>query len=94
MLHLKHVYVAFALLSGVHANQNPTASVSNGVLVGTKTSLYAATATVNKYLGIPYAQSPPLRYAEPSPAQNWTGERNASSFGDICIQQNGKRTVM
>lgn len=43
----------------------PTATIDAGVVVGTTTSLPAATASVNKFLGVPFAQSPPERFAPP-----------------------------
>lgn len=89
---MRHFYLLQSILafaSCVLGNEQPTVSIPNGVLVGTTTSLYAATATVNKFLGIPYA-APPVRFEAPSPARDWTSPRNASSFGDICIQQLGQ----
>ena len=40
------------------------------------------------YLGIPYARPPlgPLRFAPPQPAAAWTATRNATAFGDACLQ--------
>lgn len=40
------------------------------------------------FKGIPYAQPPigELRYAEPVPAQAWTGTLEATEFGGSCIQ--------
>ena len=46
----------------------------------------AATAGVERFLGIPYAAAPTgaLRWKAPRPAAPWTGVRNASTFGNAC----------
>ncbi|MDP2775684.1 MAG: carboxylesterase family protein, partial [Nocardioides sp.] len=38
--------------------------------------------------GFPYAAAPvgELRWAEPAPPEPWEGERDASDFGDACLQ--------
>ncbi|MDO9495208.1 MAG: carboxylesterase family protein, partial [Nocardioides sp.] len=38
--------------------------------------------------GIPYAAAPvgDLRWAEPAPPEPWEGERDATRFGDACLQ--------
>ena len=40
------------------------------------------------YLGVPYAQPPVgnLRLEKPVPMSSWTGVRNATAFGHICMQ--------
>ncbi|PIA90596.1 Para-nitrobenzyl esterase [Cercospora beticola] len=65
----------------------PTATISAGVVHDTTTLLPAATATVNKYLGIPFAQSPPQRFAPPAPVQAAGQTINATAFKPACIQQ-------
>ena len=64
----------------------PTVCIDSGFLVGTTTSIPSATATINKFLGVPYA-APPVRFSKPQKVQQWKGNRNASSFGPACIQQ-------
>ena len=64
----------------------PTATIDAGVVIGTTTSIPAATATVNKFLGVPFAKSPPTRFAPPeSPGQ--IGTINATAWSPACIQQ-------
>jgi para-nitrobenzyl esterase len=43
---------------------------------------------VRTWRGIPYAEAPvgELRWAPPQPAEPWTGERDASSYGPACLQ--------
>jgi para-nitrobenzyl esterase len=40
------------------------------------------------FKGVPYAQPPvgPLRWREPLPAKPWSGVRDATSFGAVCVQ--------
>ncbi|KAK4505975.1 hypothetical protein PRZ48_003940 [Zasmidium cellare] len=66
-------------------NSGPTATLDCGVVIGTTTSLPAATATVNKFLGVPFAQSPPQRFGMPqSPGRC---NINATAWKPACIQQ-------
>lgn len=66
-------------------NTGPTATLGCGVVIGTTTSLPAATATVNKFLGIPFAQSPPQRFGMPQAAGSCNV--NATAWKPACIQQ-------
>lgn len=65
---------------------NPTARIENGLVIGTTTSLPAASATVNKFLGIPFAQSPPERFSPPRAAP-YVPTINATAWKPACIQQ-------
>ncbi|KAG9582865.1 alpha/beta-hydrolase, partial [Aureobasidium melanogenum] len=65
---------------------SPTARVENGLVIGTTTSLPAASATVNKFLGIPFAQSPPERFSPPRAAPH-VSTINATAWKPACIQQ-------
>jgi para-nitrobenzyl esterase len=52
--------------------------------------------SVATWRGIPYA-APPVgaqRFRPPQPAQNWTGERDATRFGPVSIQTRDPRMVM
>jgi para-nitrobenzyl esterase len=44
---------------------------------------------VHAFLGIPYAAPPvgDLRFRAPVPAEAWTGQRDASGYGPVCLQQ-------
>lgn len=65
----------------------PTATIEAGVLIGTTTSLPTATASVNKFLGIPFAQSPPTRFAPPESPGTFSAPINATAWSPACIQQ-------
>ncbi|MCJ1381234.1 hypothetical protein MMC17_004343 [Xylographa soralifera] len=66
---------------------NPTVTISSGVVIGTTTTLPSATVAVNKFLGIPFAASPPLRFSPPSAPASWSKPINVSTFKDACVQQ-------
>lgn len=59
----------------------PTVTISSGIVVGT------AAASVNQYLGVPFAQSPPERFSPPVPAPAWTLPLQAKALKPACIQQ-------
>jgi carboxylesterase type B len=77
---------AGAALANPHLHQ-PTAVIAEGVVVGTTTSLPSARATVNQFLGIPFAISPPERFGLPLPPARFRGQLDASQFKDSCTQQ-------
>lgn len=65
----------------------PSATICEGVVVGTTTMLPSATAAVNKFLGIPFAQSPPERFSPPKPPSSWKQHLIAQKLKPACIQQ-------
>lgn len=65
----------------------PTATIDSGVVTGTTTSFPDATATVNKFLGVPFAKSPPTRFAPPESAGKFSGPIIAKEWSPACIQQ-------
>lgn len=64
-----------------------TATISAGVIIGTTTSLPSASATVNKFLGVPFAMSPPERFSPPQSAGRFSGVIQATAWKPACIQQ-------
>jgi carboxylesterase type B len=58
-----------------------------GEVIGTTTVLPSATVTVNKFLGIPFAVSPPDRFAPPLPAKKFSKPMIAQAWSPSCIQQ-------
>ncbi|TKX20191.1 hypothetical protein C1H76_7692 [Elsinoe australis] len=82
------ILAACSLFAAVSAQDAPTATIDSGVLVGTKTLLPTATAAVNKFLGVPFAQSPPERFSPPVREQSYGNvARNATQFSAACVQQ-------
>jgi carboxylesterase type B len=70
----------------VPCDTRPTATIDSGVLVGTITSLPSSSATVNKFLGIPFAE-PPVRFSPPQPVEPWESVYDASEYKPACIEQ-------
>ncbi|EON69466.1 hypothetical protein W97_08726 [Coniosporium apollinis CBS 100218] len=65
---------------------SPTARLDSGPIVGTTTALPSATAVVNKFLGVPFAVSPPERFSPPQRARRH-GVLNTTAWKSACIQQ-------
>ena len=65
----------------------PTATIDAGVVIGTTTTLPTATASVNKFLGIPFAQSPPKRFEPPQKPKHFTQPLKATAWSPSCLQQ-------
>jgi carboxylesterase type B len=70
-----------------HFAASPIVVLPSGPVMGTTTSLPSATVTVNKFLGIPFAQSPPERFSPPGNVTRWRQPLNATAFKPACIQQ-------
>nr|POE72805.1 protein hid1 [Quercus suber] len=72
---------------------NPTVTIASGVVVGTATQVSnqpSITALANSYLGIPFAESPPLRFAPPSAPRAWFTPLHAQTLPPSCPQQFSK----
>ena len=84
------VTVLLGALSGTlpaaAADSPPVVTAPAGKLQGT------AVGDVNVFRGIPYALPPvgALRWKPPLPAAKWKGTRDATQFGHVCVQPNGK----
>ncbi|KAJ3120796.1 hypothetical protein HK100_012648 [Physocladia obscura] len=67
----------------------PTVVLRPGKVIGTTTVLgsSATPIVVNKFLGIPFAVTPPKRFLPPEPLYQYSGPVNATAFKGICIQQ-------
>src|SRR5512139_1583864 len=78
------VALLVALLAGpaIAADQVRT---GNGVVETTA----APKDGVRSFKGIPFAQPPvgELRWREPQPVKDWSGARNADTFGPTCMQR-------
>lgn len=80
----------WALLGLVTAapNHAPTVVLRPGRVIGTTTGLPSSTATVNKFLGIPFAVTPPKRFLPPERLARYDGPVDATRHPPLCIQQN------
>jgi carboxylesterase type B len=78
-----------SVANAVPLSGSPTATVDSGVVVGTSTTLLSTTAVVHKYLGIPFADSPPGRFRPPVVPRKWTSPLDATKYKPACIQQFG-----
>jgi hypothetical protein len=77
-----------ALASALSYNPTPTATIDAGLVVGTATALPNGLGpSVNQFLGIPFAQSPPERFSPPRNVSAFSKPINATAFKPACIQQ-------
>jgi carboxylesterase type B len=89
--------VSAAVLAGatpfeVRQATNPSATVDTGPLTGTTTTFASSTATVNKFLGIPFG-SIPERFEPAEPAPTWTSTFDATSYKTYCVQEFASSTA-
>ncbi|RAH65637.1 alpha/beta-hydrolase, partial [Aspergillus aculeatinus CBS 121060] len=68
------------------ASPNPTVTIASGIVIGTTQALPSSTETANVYLGIPFAQSPPVRFAPPEAPAPWPSPIYAQEFKPSCMQ--------
>lgn len=80
------VYAIAAYASPCPTQQGPTATIDSGVVVGMPTSLPNSNVTVNKFLGIPFAE-PPVRFSPPEAVASWDSVYDASAYRPACLQQ-------
>ncbi|KAF2148848.1 alpha/beta-hydrolase [Myriangium duriaei CBS 260.36] len=80
------IFTVCSLFAAAARGDAPTATVDSGVLIGTTTLLPTATACINKFLGVPFAVSPPGRFVPPVREQPF-GERNATTYSAACVQE-------
>ena len=75
------VAAAAVVLAGA-AQAGDTVKVAQGTLHG------ATTGRVTSFKGVPFAAAPvgDLRWKAPAPAARWTGVREATAFGPVCMQ--------
>jgi len=68
-------------------NVGPTVTLASGVLIGTTTSVPSATAGVNNFFGVPFADSPPERFSPPEDPKPWSQALSVTAYKPACIQQ-------
>jgi para-nitrobenzyl esterase len=73
---------ALLVLLTATAIAEPQVTIPQGALAGT------TDGGVSVFKNIPFAAPPigALRWRAPQPAPNWSGVRDASKFGPICMQ--------
>ncbi|KAF3006894.1 hypothetical protein E8E13_011104 [Curvularia kusanoi] len=77
-----------ALGSTLSYNPTPTATIDAGVVIGKATELPNGLGpSVNQFLGIPFAQSPPERFSPPRNVSAFSQPLNATAWKPACIQQ-------
>jgi para-nitrobenzyl esterase len=79
-----------ALLTATAASQAQARAPSGQPVVVTRAGSVSGTGgDIETFKGIPYAAPPvgPLRWRAPQPAKAWKGVRDATHFGDDCMQR-------
>lgn len=87
---LSALFFFLALAFAAQVAVDPTATISAGAVIGTKTrpaNQPSLTASANAYLGLPFAKSPPQRFSPPQPASPWSTPLRAQTIKPACIQQ-------
>ncbi|KAF6828119.1 para-nitrobenzyl esterase [Colletotrichum plurivorum] len=85
-MHLQQILVLYASATATISPQ-PNVTISSGIIYGSSTNLPNAAATVNKFLGIPYAAA--QRFSRPSDPSPWPSPLNTTNFGPACHQNFG-----
>ncbi|KAK1148508.1 hypothetical protein N8T08_009514 [Aspergillus melleus] len=79
-------FFSFTKYAVCQTNPAPTVVVPQATIVGTTTTLPSATAVVNKFLGIPFAISPPDRFEPPEPVEDSDDTIHATQWRDRCFE--------
>ena len=79
------LYVARGVHGAPTASSNPTVTIDVGTVIGTAVPF--ETSTVYKFLGIPFAVTPPERFSPPQPVGNLPGPMTAQTASAACIQE-------
>lgn len=89
MLWLRALLFAGLITEGHAAPENcsPTATLDVGEVIGTTTVLPSSTVTVNQFLGVPFAVSPPERFSPPEPVGKFEKTVVTQERSPACVQQ-------
>ncbi|KAL6706357.1 hypothetical protein ACN47E_005647 [Coniothyrium glycines] len=89
MMYTRSILALSVLPALINANNAaaPSVTIEAGIVVGKTTDLPAAAGTVNQFLGIPFAQSPPERFSPPRAVSHSSTTINATAFKPACLQQ-------
>jgi carboxylesterase type B len=71
---------------GLYTSPEPTVKIDSGVIIGTTTSMPAATASVVQFLGIPFADKA-RRFQPPEKPKRWTRPLRTQRWRPACVQQ-------
>jgi len=83
---LSTLFLSASALAPLVAAQAPTVTVDNGIFVGSQTAIPGAPQEVKKFLGIPFAVTPPQRFSPPQKAPASRETRQATNYGPGCLQ--------
>ncbi|CVL07575.1 related to acetylcholinesterase/Butyrylcholinesterase [Fusarium mangiferae] len=64
----------------------PSVSLKQGTIIGTATVVEAGSPTVDKFLGVPFADLPLKRFAPPEPVKQSSKTIQAREWGPKCIE--------
>ncbi|KAG7139146.1 Acetylcholinesterase like protein [Verticillium longisporum] len=78
--------LAFAGLASRSAQYGPSVTLGQGTLVGITTQIAYADVKVNKFLGVPFAISPPRRFEPPEPVPSSSKTLSANQWSAKCIE--------
>ncbi|EEY16097.1 cholinesterase [Verticillium alfalfae VaMs.102] len=77
---------AFAGLASRSAQYGPSVTLGQGTLVGITTQIAYADVKVNKFLGVPFAISPPRRFEPPEPVPSSSKTLSTTQWSAKCIE--------
>ncbi|KAI8719890.1 Carboxylic ester hydrolase [Fusarium sp. LHS14.1] len=79
--------LSYAYPCGTRYYQHPIVTLADGIVMGKASQVPSAPhLTVHQYLGVPFAESPPKRFAPPEDPAPWNSSWDASYFRPSCIQ--------
>ncbi|KAK7539077.1 carboxylesterase hlo [Phyllosticta citricarpa] len=80
-------FFADAVPQSSSSGPDPSIELGDGKIIGTTGTIPDLKDPVNKYLGIPYAKTPPLRFGRAEDPEQWTEAKDVKDLKPSCIQQ-------